>query len=127
MSDKKKPVNDKLITLTKVDNKDEKLAYVQVIDEHGCELSLSEVQELEDQRSLRAFVRGTSLDNFAGELNIMQGDKDDVEENDLAFRNEVITKMALVDKRFAFVKFFDASTESKTNMGYFFAVNNNTI
>jgi len=62
--------NDKLITLTKVDNKDEKLAYVQVIDEHGCELSLSEVQELKDQRSLRAFVRGTSLDNFAGELNI---------------------------------------------------------
>jgi hypothetical protein len=127
MSDKKKPTNDKLITLTKVDNKDEKLGYVQVIDEHGNELSLSEVQELKDQRSLRAFVRGTSLDDFAGELNLLQGHPDDVEESDLAFRNEVITKMALLDKRFAFVKFFDASTTEKTNMGYFFAVNNNTI
>lgn len=121
--DKTKKV-DKLITLTKVDNPKENLGYVQVLDDNGNELSLAEVQEAEPNVSMRAFVRGTSINDFAGELNIVDGNgKDD----DLSFRNEVITKMALVDKRFQYVKFFDKSTDEKTNMGFFFVVNTNTI
>ena len=117
--------SDKLITLTKVDNPKENLGYVQVLDENGNELSLAEIQSVEPNVSLRAFVRGTSLDQFAGELNIVDGK--DVQDNDTDFRNEVITKMALVDKRFQYVKFFDKSTAEKTNMGFFFVVNTNTI
>ena len=125
-TDKKSNKSDKLITLTKVDDSKSPLAYAQVIDENGNELSLAEVQSEDNKHlSLRAFVRGTSLDQFAGELNIVDGK--DVKDNDSDFRNEVITKMGLVDKRFQFVKFFDTSTDEKTNMGYFFVVNNNTI
>ena len=91
-------------------------------------MSLSEIQSPDNSHlSLRAFVRGTSIDNFAGELNMRDGALEDVQDNDSDFRNEVIAKMELVDERFQFVKFFDTSTKEKTNMGYFFVVNNNTI
>lgn len=124
-TDKKSNKSDKLITLTKVDDSKSPLAYAQVIDENGNELSLAEVQSEDNKNlSLRAFIRGTALDQFAGELNIVDGNGKD---EDLNFRNEVITKMNLVDKRFQFVKFFDTSTEEKTNMGYFFVVNNNRV
>ena len=89
-------------------------------------MSLSEIQSPDNSHlSLRAFVRGTSIQDFAGELNIADGN--DVQDNDSDFRDEVIAKMELVDERFQFVKFFDTSTKEKTNMGYFFVVNNNTI
>tara|TARA_B100000214_G_scaffold372685_1_gene351413 strand:+ start:190 stop:582 length:393 start_codon:yes stop_codon:yes gene_type:complete len=124
-TDKKSNKSDKLITLTKVDDAKSPLAYAQVIDENGNELSLAEVQSEDNKHlSLRAFIRGTSLDQFAGELNIVDENGKD---EDLNFRNEVIAKMELVDKRFQFVKFFDTSTNEKTNMGFFFVVNNNTI
>lgn len=124
-TDKKSNKSDKLITLTKVDDSKSPLAYAQVIDENGNELSLAEVQSDDNKHlSLRAFIRGTALDQFAGELNIVDGNGKDA---DLDFRNEVIAKMELVDERFQFVKFFDTSTDEKTNMGFFFVVNNNTI
>lgn len=123
-TDKNSNKSDKLITLTKVDNPKEKLGYVQVLDDNGNELSLAEAQSVDPNVSLRAFVRGTSLDQFAGELNIVDGNGKD---EDLDFRNEVITKMELVDERFQYVKFFDKSTDEKTNMGFFFVINTNTI
>ncbi len=123
-TDKNSNKSDKLITLTKVDNPKEKLGYVQVLDDNGNELSLAEAQSVDPNVSLRAFVRGTSLDQFAGELNIVDGNGKD---EDLDFRNEVIAKMELVDERFQYVKFFDKSTDEKTNMGFFFVINTNTI
>lgn len=109
-----------VITLSKVDNKKEVLGYVQVLDSNDNTLSKAQIDALEDKNGLRAFVRGTSIDDFAGELNIEHGQ--DIQDNDKDFRNEVIEKMALIDAKFEFVKFFNKSTAERTNMGLFFSI-----
>ena len=109
-----------VITLSKVDNKKEVLGYVQVLDGDDNTLTKAQIDALDDKNGLRAFVRGTSIDDFAGELNIENGK--DIQDNDKDFRNEVIEKMALIDAKFEFVKFFNTSTTEKTNMGLFFSI-----
>ena len=110
-----------LIKLSKLNNKKEVLGYAQVLNANDESLTLSQVQELEDTSGLRAFVRGTSLSQFNGELNIVDN-PENATDKDRAFRDEVIAKMSKIDDKFEFVKFFDTSTEEKTNMGFFFSI-----
>jgi hypothetical protein len=110
-----------LIKLSKVVSK-EVLGYAQVLNANDESLTLNQVQGLEDTTGLRAFVRGTNLNQFDGELEIADNPEKEPTSEQKAFRDEVIAKMAKIDEKFEFVKFFNTSTKEKTNMGFYFNI-----